>query len=115
MSDTVKEMLGNSLARSTWDRYGSALRTWKTFAVDRKIPWRYFDNRFITEFITRCWKVRNLSHSTVKIYLGILKTLRELMGGLKRGNGSQVEKLLLKGMENTGRKERGVKKGGVPQ
>jgi hypothetical protein len=58
MSGTVKEMLGNSLARSTWDRYGSALRAWKSFAVDRKIPWRYFYYRLINDFITWCWKVR---------------------------------------------------------
>jgi hypothetical protein len=98
--------LGSSLARSTWKRYNSAVGNWKIFAKINGLDWKNFDHDLTSEFIIWCGRAKGLKSKTVKAYLGILKTLTKLRWELRKGRGKVVEKFLLKGIDNSGGKNK---------
>jgi hypothetical protein len=86
------ELLGGSLARSTWSRYLAALKAWKCFADDTKNDWKRISDSGRGKFIGWCRTKGKLSEASVKIYLGELKRLAEMRRQLKRGGGISSKK-----------------------
>jgi hypothetical protein len=86
------ELLGGSLARSTWSRYLAALKTWKCFADETKNNWKRISASKRGKFIGWCRTKGKLSAESVKIYLGELKRLAEMRRQLKRGGGISSKK-----------------------
>jgi hypothetical protein len=108
-SEKYLSSLGPSLARSTWKRYSSAVGNWKIFAKLNGLDWKNFDLDLTSEFIIWCGREKGLRSKTVKAYVGILKTLTKLKGELRKGRGKVVEKFLLKGIDNSGGKNKDKK------
>jgi hypothetical protein len=86
------ELLGGSLARSTWGRYSAALKTWKCFAEETENDWKRVSDSRRGKFIGWCRTKGKLSAASVKIYLGELKRLAEMRRQLRRGGGSLSKK-----------------------
>ncbi len=97
----LKNTIACSLAKNTWKRYESALKTWKTFAAYRGSDWKRFNRALTTEFVLWCGKKKTLRPGTVKAYLGVLKNMNKLRQELREGGGDHVEKMLFKGLGNT--------------
>jgi hypothetical protein len=70
-----------SLAKSTWQKYSSAMNAFSCFEADsRKVsPWP-IPIHVCRSFVIWCHKVRNLSSSTIKSYLSGLKCMHNLRG-----------------------------------
>jgi hypothetical protein len=86
------ELLGGSLARSTWSRYSTAIKAWKRFADETENDWKRVSDSRRGKFIGWCRTKGKLSAASVKIYLGELKRLAEMRRQLRRGGGDFIEK-----------------------
>jgi hypothetical protein len=97
------QLLGASLAQSTWKRYKAVLKTWRLFNRERGGAWKKITASKRGNFIGWCKEKGKLKPNSVKVYLGALKKLAELKKQLERGGGDLLEKGLLKGYENLSR------------
>ena len=79
--DTFNKLMNVSLAKSTWQKYSSALNAFCCFEADsRKIsPWP-IPLHVIRAFVIWCFSVRHLASSTIKSYLSGLKCIHNLRG-----------------------------------
>jgi hypothetical protein len=100
LSAECVEIIANSLAKRTWDKYNSALNLWEKFTEN-------FEVKNFSGLAFTCWckKNTNLKSATIKSYLGILRKLKFLLG-FKKGNSSNLEKIILRGVENMENKVR---------
>ena len=91
-----------ALASSTWKKYISALNAYQQFCTELNLShcWPLSDSNKLG-FIVWCKEVRGLLASTAKSYLMGLRTLSNLMGYKNSEGLNPLEKLLLKGMENS--------------
>jgi hypothetical protein len=87
-------LISNSLAKRTWEKYNSALSLWKKFEAETNV-------KHFSRIAFVCWCSRNtkLKPATLKGYLSALKKLKFLLG-FKHKRSSALEKILLRGMEN---------------
>jgi hypothetical protein len=95
-------LLQGSLAKSTWKRYSSALALWKTYAQKSQLNWQRIRGQGLTGFIGWCKLKRKISAGTVRIYLSSLKKLKTWKEEWKRGEGNELEKILLRGYQKLG-------------
>jgi hypothetical protein len=94
------QLLGGSLAQSTWKKYGAALNKWRSFARSRGKFWKEISEKERGNFIGWCKGRGKLTANTVKIYLGALEGLAELKTQLVNGGGRVLERGLLRGYAN---------------
>jgi hypothetical protein len=94
LSRECMNLISNSLAKRTWEKYNSALSLWKNFEAEANV-------KHFSRIAFVCWCSRNtkLKPATVKGYLSALKKLKFLLG-FKHKRSSALEKILLRGMEN---------------
>jgi hypothetical protein len=94
LSKECVNLISNSLAKRTWEKYNSALSLWKKFETET-------DAKHFSRIAFVCWCSRNtkLKPDTGKGYLSALKKLKFLLG-FERKKIAALEKILLRGMEN---------------
>ncbi len=94
LSRECVDLISNSLAKRTWEKYNSALSLWKRFEMETEA-------KHFSRIAFVCWCSRNtkLKPDTVKGYLSALKKLKFLLGFGHKKSGA-LEKILLRGMEN---------------
>jgi hypothetical protein len=76
--------------------------TMKTYAQNSGLNWRRIQGQGLTGFIGWCKRKRKISAGTVKIYLSSLKKLEIWKEEWKRGEGNELEKILLRGYQKLG-------------
>jgi hypothetical protein len=89
------KLISSSLAKRTWEKYGSALSLWNKFVINNKIE------KF-SGFTFTCWCSKNTSvkASTIKSYLCALRKIKFLLGFKQNDSDKGLEKILLRGIEN---------------
>jgi len=94
-------LIGNSLAKSTWNRYRCAFKIWKKFCADTKSKENCIDVE--TEIMFTCWCSENtkLKAATISMYLSAITHCLSLMGVLAS---------VSKGLKNSQSKEKGGEK-----
>jgi hypothetical protein len=102
-------LIGNSLAKSTWNRYKCAFKIWKKFCADTKSKENCIDVE--TEIMFTCWCSENtkLKAATISMYLSAITHCLSLMGvgGGQRGG---LLASVSKGLKNSQSKEKGGEK-----
>ncbi len=88
-------LISNSLARRTWQKYGSALSLWQKFANDKNV--KGFP---ALAFLCWCRKNTTVKSTTVKGYLSALRKIKFLLGFRSKKGERTIEKIILRGMEN---------------
>jgi len=89
------KLIGNSLAKRTWNKYSSALSIWYRFSHGKDLKtFSHF------EFTVWCSKYANIKPSTVKEYISAIEKMLSLLGVDSKLGGKTLEKTLLRGMEN---------------
>jgi hypothetical protein len=88
-------LISNSLARRTWQKYGSALTLWQKFAKDKNV--KGFP---ALAFLCWCRKNTTIKSATVKGYLSALRKIKFLLGFYSKKGKRTIEKIILRGMEN---------------
>jgi len=74
-------LIGNSLAKSTWNRYNSAFNLWQKFCTEENSnPEKISQNKKIL-FICWCSKNTNLQTSTISMYLSAINHCLSLLAG----------------------------------
>jgi hypothetical protein len=108
LSKECVNLISNSLAKRTWEKYNSALSLWKKFETETNV-------KHFSRIAFVCWCSRNtkLKPATVKGYLSALKKLKFLLG-FKHKGGSAPGKILLRGMENIQLSSPGMQKWVTP-
>ncbi len=88
-------LISNSLARRTWQKYGSALSLWQKFAKDKNV--KGFP---ALAFLCWCRKNATVKSTTVKGYLSALRKIKFLLGFRSKKGKRTIGKIILRGMEN---------------
>jgi hypothetical protein len=88
-------LISNSLARRTWQKYGSALSLWQKFAKDKNV--KGFP---ALAFLCWCRKNTTVKSATIKGYLSALRKIKFLLGFRSKKGERTIEKIILRGMEN---------------
>jgi hypothetical protein len=119
LAENFWNLLSNSLARSTWNRYVAALNLWYQFCHEKGVNRNCFTGLNRLKFI--CWNGSNRKRSpkTVSMYLGSLDILQKLNREIRHGKGKVLERSLLKGMghlrqKSTGKEIREAKNPVIP-
>jgi hypothetical protein len=89
------ELISSSLAKRTWQKYSSALALWERFAKNEKV--KGFP---ALAFVCWCSKNTKLKTTTIKSYLTALRKIKFLLGFRSKKEGQEMEKIILRGMEN---------------
>jgi len=89
------KLISSSLAKRTWEKYGSALSLWNKFVINNK-------TEKFSGFTFTCWCSKNTSvkASTIKSYLCALRKIKFLLGFKQNDSDKGLEKILLRGIEN---------------
>jgi len=102
-------LISNSLAKKTWLKYGSALSLWNKFSKGKGLK-----NLQSLAFSCWCSKHAKIKTATVKGYLSALKKMKFLLGFKKDNKNKELEKIILRGMENIESKNSGSSKPVTP-
>jgi hypothetical protein len=79
--ETYKQLMNVSLAKSTWQKYSSALNAFSCFEADnRKVSVWPLPLHVCRAFVIWCYQARKLSSATIKTYLAGLKCVHNLRG-----------------------------------
>ncbi len=88
-------MISSSLAKRTWQIYSLALALWERFAKIEKV--KGFP---ALAFVCLCSKNTKLKTTTIKSYLTALRKIKFLLGFRSKKESKEMEKIILRGMEN---------------
>ena len=91
-------LIGNSLAKTTWNRYNSAFKLWQKFCIaENSNPENISQNKKIL-FICWCSKNTTLQTSTISMYLSAITHCLSLLAG---GVGQEkLQNWVIKGLRN---------------
>jgi hypothetical protein len=100
LKESCKNFVGLSLAKSTWKRYGTALRWLKKFRSEtgnRDLGWNEQEK---LEFL--CWAGRytSLKPPTISMYFSAINRVFDWVGGTKVGGTEFLRQSVLKGLKN---------------
>jgi len=103
------KLVANSLAKRTWNKYSSALSLWHRFSHNKALS-----SFSAVEFTCWCSKYASIKSSTVKEYVSAINKMKFLLGFDSKNNEKDLEKILLRGMENIQSKTQKPKKKVTP-
>jgi hypothetical protein len=100
LKESCKNLVGFSLAKSTWKRYGTALKWLKKFRTEtgnRDLGWNEQEK---LEFL--CWAGRytSLKPPTISMYFSAINRVFDWAGGTKVGGSELLRRSVLKGLKN---------------
>jgi len=98
------KLIGNSLAKSTWNRYNCAFNLWQKFCKSEKSNAEKITENKKILFICWCSKNTKLQTSTISMYLSaITHCLSLLKGGVGK---SSLQNWVTKGLQNINSKKK---------
>ncbi len=100
LKNVFVNLLGGSLASSTWKRYQSAVNLWQRF---ESVVGNDDDKLKMSVFISWCFGVRGLKGATISMYVSALENLGRLSGLPNWDTGKEDKallKVLLRGTKN---------------
>ena len=103
------KLVSNSLAKRTWNKYSSALALWNQYAHGKTIS-----SFSALDFTCWCSKYTTLKAATVKVYVAAIKKMEFLLGFEGGSAEKELEKILLRGMENVESKSKTQRKKVTP-
>jgi Phage integrase SAM-like domain len=102
LSKEFLKLIGTSLAKSTWKRYNSAWNLWQKFCKDLHLNCFKISESKKLSFICWCSKNCSIKSSTINMYLSAISKVFRLAKGK---SNNDIQKQLLKGLENTSSKK----------
>jgi hypothetical protein len=99
-ASSFKKLTSLSLARNTWQRYGSALGLFEKFQKEREAEIKEWNGKEKIEFL--CWaeKDTKLSPQTIALYFSAINKLFEMFAMNEKEDYSSIQKTILKGLRN---------------
>jgi len=99
LQDECLRLIGNSLAKSTWNRYAASFKIWKTFCSENGKKETHLSENTKIMFICWCSKNTKLKSSTISIYLSAINHCLTLLAVDK--GGETLRAAVVKGLKNS--------------